>query len=630
MQLVQRRGDLAGASGLRQAIGWSRIAGHMRRIIGALALAGVGIGLFGDVTQWFVTPRTGRTLLAVDENFDEGLLLHPDWVVVTGFVPCLNGWCLAPGTRGTLRYRPRVSIDHVRDVQAYLWMYASAGVTNQLSISADAGQTWQVLGTNLQVVGKQIALGQHLRLPDGPFLRFEASNSGTTTVLVLDKLMLAYLDSPPDRVPSATRFLVAFLCFGAAGALLSRHARVAGASLLVVAVGALLRYQLLVETTARPLDPDSQGYRAYAAQMSWFGDTGFFSARFGEREPLFIFVSHLFFKLVGDSDFHLRLVSFGLSLVAIWLVIRIARTLFGEPLGWFTGAMMALNPALARESVRGLRLELETIVFLAVLAVAFVWRRPRGLANSLLLGALGGLMALTRTTYVGTTAAIQALAAYKKRRARRGWLLSAAISIGIMLVLLAPHRYNMYRLHADPFWDTARYARWNANFEFAGRPGFPTRQQLELNGYVGPPITYAQYMFGLHSVADIVVGTVRGYLKLFVQMTVAALRYDSVARVGKVPGLILLILAAGGFALASMDAAYRWLAFAFIVVEFPVAFLYDRGLVDQRHCLSSFPLVLLASALSLSKIVARLSDGPPRSAPDERPDREPGEAIVEV
>jgi hypothetical protein len=50
----------------------------------------------------------------------------------------------------------------------------------------------------------------------------------------------------------------------------------------------------------------------------------------------------------------------------------------------------------------------------------------------------------------------------------------------------------------------------------------------------------------------------------------------------------------------------RWLPVAFVVVELPVAFLYDRGLVDQRHSLSSFPLVLFAVALSVSWTMTRL------------------------
>jgi hypothetical protein len=569
------------------------------RVIAAVAVMAAAIGFFSDVPVWFVSPGASRTLVALEENFNDGLLLHPDWTAVTGFVPCENGWCLTPGSQGTLHYRPRVSMDGVRDVEAYLWLYARGGVTNRVSVSGDDGRTWQTLATNVSVTGERIALRRYLGGAYPPMLAFEASNPGGATALVLDKLVLAYLDAPLGAAPSATRFFLATVGLGAAGIVLSRRPRLTAGSLLIVAVGAVLRYRLLVETLANPLDPDAKGYRAYAAWMSLFGDTGFFSARFGEREPLFVLVGHLFFRLVGDSDFHLRLVSFALSIVLIWLVMRIGTTLFGVPLGWFTGAMMALNPALARESVRGLRLELETIVLLLVLIAAFLWARPRGRLRAPLLGALGGLMVLTRITYVLAMTVLLALAAYTRRQTRRGWLVPAAASIAIMIALLAPHRYSLYRLHGDPFWDTTRYARWNANFEFAGRPGFPSRRQLELDGYAGGRLTYAEYLFGLHSLREIVLGTMRGYLKLFLSMTAKALRYEPL-------GLLLLLLAVAGFARACLRPEYRWLPVTFVVVEFPVAFLYDRLLVDQRHCLSSFPLVLFASALSLSWIAAGL------------------------
>lgn len=66
-------------------------------------------------------------------------------------------------------------------------------------------------------------------------------------------------------------------------------------------------------------------------------------------------------------------------------------------------------------------------------------------------------------------------------------------------------------------------------------------------------------------------------------------------------------LALVGFLLAVAMPRLRWLPITFVVIEFPVSFLYDRQLVEPyRHSYSAFPLVLFAVALVLTTLWGRL------------------------
>jgi 4-amino-4-deoxy-L-arabinose transferase-like glycosyltransferase len=369
---------------------------------------------------------------------------------------------------------------------------------------------------------------------------------------------------------------------------------------LILAAGAALRYAALVESVESPLDPDAQGYRLYAHHMSLFSKTGFFSAQFGIREPMFILVVRAVYKLIGESDYHLRLVSFILSIIVIWVVSRIGREMFGHGIGWMIGLLVAMNRPLIGESTRGLRLELEMIVLLVYLFCAFIWRRPEGIRKALMLGGVGGILVLVRSTHLPALMPLQALASYEKGRPKGVWLRNTAISMLIMIALVVPHRYNLYRIHGDPFWEMTQYARWNANMEFAGKSGFPTREQLSIDTYVGPRITYWQYMFGMHTVGEILSGTARGYSKLFRKMGECVNGEGWLWWPCAVVDSSIGILGLAGFALACFRRTYVWLPLAFMLVEFPPAFLYDRNLAEAyRLTFIGFPIVLFAAALAV-------------------------------
>jgi hypothetical protein len=150
--------------------------------------------------------------------------------------------------------------------------------------------------------------------------------------------------------------------------------------------------------------------------------------------------------------------------------------------------------------------------------------------------------------------------------------------------------------------DMLLYARWNANFEFAGKPGFPTIEQLQKDGYIGPRLTYNEYMFGMHTKRELLIGTVRGYYKLFRNMELCPWRVTSTVRRAAV-NITFQVMAVIGFVAALRLRKYRWIPLAFMLMEFPVSFVFDRALVEPyRHSYSAFPLVLFSTMVVVTML----------------------------
>lgn len=567
----------------------------MRWTIGLAIWALLTPGCLSMVTTLASPGPVEATL--VDEDFTEGRLLNPAAVTVEGFTAGTDGWCLTPGRAGTLTYGVTIPAGQPM-LSATAWLYAPPATTNVVSVSTDDGASWQVLGRNVVLNNGRLEIAE--RPASGRVrVRFEARNDGQAVVLVLDKLVFRIASAPRVPVPGLGRVLATFAGFGLGMVVVARNRRRAAILVLLVGVGLALRYTELAGRIGGIVDPDVQAYRRYAGTMRLFTEHGFFSARFDQREPGFVLLVRIVTSLLGSADQTFRLISLFFSVALIPIVVLVGRRVVGGVAATTAGLAIALNGPLLQESVRGLRTELEAVSLLAYLALAFLWTRPPDATKGAVLGLATGLLTLLRMTYLPGALALNALALWQPR-ALAPWAGRVLLATTIAVACVAPHRYGMYQQHGDPFWDTSAYARWNANFEFAGQPGFPTLAELQSNGYVGPRLTYRQYMFELHTPREVVEGTVRGFVKLIGRMdqcTSSGLACVATNRVLQFLGVVGLLMA-----LARADR--RWLTAAFFLVEFPVAFLYDRadrGLTEvYRHTFPAFPLFLLAAAGAVS------------------------------
>ena len=535
---------------------------------------------------------------SMDENFSNGVVSSALTLVGDdGLFACGDGWCLGPRGVGVLMFDltppPGIAAGRLT-----AWFHQPPRGSNTLSVSIDGGRTYRRLLHDRDVSGTGFTIPADLHRPGQPLrLRFDGINPGRDEILLLDKLVVVFTDRPVPETPEAAE-VVGGLALAGFGAILAfaRDRRRAAVTWAIVLVAVALRYQALLGAIDLPLDPDARTFRAHAQRMELWSPTGFYSAQFREREPGYVLATHLFFEVAGDSEFHLRLLGILLSVGVAYAGMRFAGAAVAPAAAPIAGLLLALDEPLVAESVRGLRLEFEIIAWLAFLWLVCLRRYGSTRAWLCAAGLSGAAVVLTRSSYLPAVAVLTAMSAFREPGSMsvRGGRTAAALALIVLLVL--PHRVSMYRLRGDAFWDTAMYARWLANFEFTGRPGYPPRAQLMQNAYVGPRITYGHYVFALHTPGELIAGTARGTWTMIRELNLVTPREGGsrlnlralVNGVFQAAGLIGLIAAA-------VSGRLRWLPVAFLLTTVPIAFLFDKGLLEARHALQALPLLLVAA-----------------------------------
>jgi len=397
------------------------------------------------------------------------------------------------------------------------------------------------------------------------------------------------------------------------------------AGLAVVLIGVTLRLNLLSFLNGVPLDPDVRAYQNYAAHLQWLSaDNGFYSASFGEREPLWIAVLQLWQLWVGNGDLAVRLLTILLSSAVIALTGVFLWHWLRDAFWVVAGMLMAsLNPSLIQESCRALRSEMMTIGFIAFLMVSLPIENRR--FHPLIAGTMVGLWALLRGAALGIAfglwAVLWLMTVISRRYNVRPWipkgynLLNVLLAVFISLSLFVPHLYGFHERYGDWRWPSYGYARWNANMEFQdrlGTPGFPTREEFEKTPYAGPRISYSQYMFGMHTPSQIVRYQLMGWIELLGYQSLSLSPHSRPLALQLSPGNIVgsacllgpslvFAICLGCIAFAAClkllwDKKLWWAPVMLLWGTSYAAFLYHARLVEPiRHTVHVYPLLVLVT-----------------------------------
>lgn len=539
------------------------------------------------------------------EDLPDGQLVPGRSANVVGFVPCADGLCLGPKTEGSFTYAFEIPVERPFAI-ATLWVNSHETLHSGVEVSFDRGSSFATLAEHQRLENDALALNPSPRSGHG-VLRVSARNDSSDVQLVIDKVVVSASAAPLAPMPDLRWVLMVALGIGLATVAAARDRRLVAVLAAVVIIGLVPRYEELRQRARAPLDPDVQHYVAYAEKMKPWTSEGFYSGNYGQREPGFILAVKAWGAAFGEPIRTVRLMSLVSSLALIAVAAWVAQRLGGLVLGAAAGLLVATNSPLIKESVRGLRTEFEATLFLVFLAAVFVpWKVPT-LRRAVGLGAACGALALVRSTYLPATLVLTSLALWvgpwQLPNVAR-WLRRTAVATAMAAALVVPHRVGLFRSQGDAFADTNAYARWNANVEFQGQVGFPSRAELAVNSYVGEKITYGEYMFGLHTRAQVVEGTTTGFAQLVGHMhQCTATTWNC-----RVANAALYALALVGAVVAVATPGLRWLPLAFLLLEFPVAFLYSRGLVEPyRHTFPGFPLFVLAATVPVTWLVRQVS-----------------------
>ena len=374
-----------------------------------------------------------------------------------------------------------------------------------------------------------------------------------------------------------------------------------------------------------PLDPDVTMYRLYADRLNWFSsESGFYSAAFGEREPLWVAIFQLWQAWVGNGDFAVRLLTSLLSTAVVVLTGVFLWRWIPERIWVIAGMLMvSLNPSLIEESYRGLRSEMMTLGFITFLILSLPVENRRFQAAKA--GIMVGLWALLRGPALGIAfglwGTLWLIGKVYYRRSVQPWfppgysIKKIFLAAVIAICLFVPHLYGLQKRYGDWKWPSYGYARWNANMEFPNRfgtPGFPTLEEFEKSPYSGPRISFTDYLFDLHTPLQVVRYQLLGWVELFGYQAlsysasrtplVVQLTERRIEGIGHLMGptfvfaIVLGLISLAAWFRFLFDRNLWWVPPMLLWGTSYVALLYHVRLVEPiRHSVHVYPLVVLAA-----------------------------------
>ncbi len=564
-------------------------------------------------------------------SFDPERLRHDGRIIEqTGFIPDRQGLQVLPGASGRLVFA--FAKEGHQGCLIRVWFYGDKGRErpNAITIFPD-GETPFRLAENENHIGTVFDISDRLRGVSRFKVAFEAENHAPFPARVLDavEVVAGQGERIKPALPNLPKllgllFAAYVICVLLFSQSLRNNQKLCGVLLLLILLLAVyLRWNEVLRVSGTMLDEDARGYYSYAQKMQLAGDQGFYSAHFEKREPLFIFVVKLFFALFGASPTHLRFVSFACSLVTIYLTYRIGREWFHEAAGLTAAFILSIHPYLIQLSARGLREEWFTALILLFVYCGYITPALNGRVRAVLSGCIAGCICLTRSECVPMIACILLL--YPLLIGRKWSYAMAASALVLSLSMWLPHQYSMYKKYGDFFYTANQYARFYANREFAGTPGFPTTEEIAAKGmYYGPKITPLAYYWNLHGSRQLLFGSLEGFAKIHLKMPLAFIsgrgnagtmfhatggifrnpgvkhlagwltlvgRLFKESWLASLMGLSVLLSFFGGLVLLGMKGE-GMLFFYLIIFQIHTSFLASLGL-DQRLTVHSYPLIAI-------------------------------------
>jgi hypothetical protein len=340
--------------------------------------------------------------------------------------------------------------------------------------------------------------------------------------------------------------------------------------------------------------PDARYYRHVAQVMSGPYDAA-------SREPLWPLLMKGWFRLAGDSEMSVRVLTIGLSLGVIGVAYKLFRDYCGEPLvGLLVAGLLSQHAFLVRLSVQGLREEAYMIAILCFIYVIFVahgrWSLSGQTIGLTVSGAALLLLRLNSAVFVFPLALFWVWKRFGWRNPK-GWMQLALVA-GCLLAAVAPHLIHNARAYGDPLFSLNLHAVAARNIEFVlvkhvGCAGCPTAVEMEGNLYSGAPVTTLEYLFGMHTVRELAVGLVEGYRDLYILPTPLFLGLLG----SQLPGFAYVLFLVGlGLVLFK---PYREMVVVVLLLSNLIPFFLGHAILDLRLGIHVVPFVSFVLAYAI-------------------------------
>ncbi len=371
----------------------------------------------------------------------------------------------------------------------------------------------------------------------------------------------------------------------------------------ILSVAAWLRWSWVCLLQYQSIPSDAIHYLDLAKRMTWPYETQ-------PREPLFMWVVWLQATLTAWGPLSMRVTTFLLSLAegaALFALSRRFMPLFPAAVVML---LFALNPLLGNSAALGLREELFPLAIMVFLLGLDGLRTNPASRLSCGMATAGAVAAVL--TRINALAIVVPLFAIQAWRVRLAWK-PAVMAAATFAVLVLPHFVTNAVRTGDPVVSSTIVAHFYRNIEFADKPGFPTRAELETNSFAGAPVSMGTYLFGLHTVGEVAAATASGIWRMTFGKAAAdeLMRTNWLVRADSYGNLRLpdpppwrdravFVMYVAGFVLC-LRVAGLWLVPATILLlNLPLGFLAGKDLLVTRLMINGIPLMLLLAGATLN------------------------------
>ncbi len=278
----------------------------------------------------------------------------------------------------------------------------------------------------------------------------------------------------------------------------------------VIFTGAAMRWQEIERVSFAPAHPDIHqipmsgfGHYEYALNMKLFDkERGFLASTHEWHEPGYALIMKAVVGMIGVSPLHCRFISFFFSVLGLILVFLIGRYAVGSYPALLATGLLSINSFMVEQASYGLRTELEMVMLLLFFWLSFYGLKKMRLSLwCITTGLLAAFWLMLRSFNLIFIIIIGAVSIASGRIGLKRALVAFLAFIIITLSLFVPYKYNVYKKHGSPFWDSNRYAVHHAHYEFGDRVGLPDEK-----------INMASYLFRLHTPAQFIIYNSAGFL----------------------------------------------------------------------------------------------------------------------
>lgn len=352
---------------------------------------------------------------------------------------------------------------------------------------------------------------------------------------------------------------------------------------IIILVGLYLRWNILTDIQLNHLAGDAQQYRDLAINL-----TNPFST--GTREPFFVWMQKGFQLVFGNGPLTSRLISLCFSLLLIYATYYLGKIISGTRTALLSTAIISLNPWLASQSVRGLRLELYSVMLICFVVLLIKLKRTRHTGFLIAASIMGGFLSLLRINsfwLVLVPLFIWSLL-YTKRK-----LWSVLPAVLIPLIMIVPHLIHNYRVFKDPWHSINTHVLYYKNYEVRSNMNYTTLKELEIDeAYSGEKETPFKYIFQRHSISQVITNTVKGYLAVY---------NGFLSRSGFFKHILMLKWLFMIGAIIIIFTRYWYLLLNMIYWIGPTSFIIGTATVfDPRLAYHIMPFIALTCALTIS------------------------------